>query len=225
MEKIIQGLTIKDLRAKYPDKFLSSEAIFGHINRGDKIFIGTGCGEPQFLVNSLIEYVRSHPKAFFDAEVLHVWTLGVAPYADAKFKHNFRHNSFFIGNSSRDAVNAGIADYTPIFLSEVPGLFRKNAIEVDIALIQTSSADHHGYMSLGVSVDIVKAACDKAKIVIAQINKQMPRIHGDGFIHINDVDFIIAHDEPLLEFAPEAEDNQVAEKIGNYVSRLIMDGV
>ncbi len=100
----------------------------------------------------MIKYVQAHPKAFFDAEVLHIRSLGVAPYTSEKFRQNFRHNSFFIGDSTRSAVNTGVADYTPVFLSQVPGLFHSGLARVDVALIQTSPPDEHGYMSLGVSV-------------------------------------------------------------------------
>ncbi|HWR58930.1 MAG TPA: hypothetical protein VN328_08585, partial [Thermodesulfovibrionales bacterium] len=148
---------LEEMAKLYPEKFASENSVFGHIHPGNRIFIGTGCGEPQYLVRALIEYVRSHPKAFFDAELLQVWTLGVAPYAAEKFKDNFRHNSFFIGSNTREAVNSGLADYTPIFLSQVPGLFHNRYVPVDVALIQTSFPDEHGYMSLGISVDIVKA--------------------------------------------------------------------
>ncbi len=211
------------MKKRYPGKFASEEKIFSHVHRGDRIFIGTGCGEPQYLVRALIQYAKSHPKAFFDTEVFHVWTLGVAPYTDEKFKDNFRHNSFFVGNNTRDAVNKGFADYTPIFLSEVPDLLRRRIVPVDVALIQTSPPDNHGYMSLGVSVDIVKAAAENAAVVIAQVNAQMPRVLGDSFIHIDDVEYIIPYDEPLLEYSTEAEGG-IAERIGKYVSRLIQDG-
>ena len=214
---------LDEMRKLYPEKFVSEEKIFNCIHRGDRIFLGTACGEPQYLVRALIDYVESHPKAFFDAEVLHVWTLGVAPYTDEKFKSNFRHNSFFIGDNTRNAVNIGMADYTPIFLSEVPGLFYRGLVPVDVALIQTSPPDNHGYMSLGVSVDIVKAATEKASRVIAQVNSNMPRVHGDGFIHIEDVDFIIRYDESILEYHADA-DNKIAQRLGKYVSRLIRDG-
>ncbi|CAD7782819.1 MAG: hypothetical protein KCCBMMGE_01551 [Candidatus Methanoperedenaceae archaeon GB37] len=155
--------------------------------------------------------------------MLQVWTLGVAPYTDEKFKQNFRHNSFFIGNNIRDAVNKGLADYTPIFLSEIPNLFYRGLIPIDVALVQTSPPDKHGYMSLGISVDITKAAVETAKLVVAQVNSNMPRVHGDGFIHIKDVDFIIPHDEPILEYKSEA-DTETAQRIGKYVSSLIEDG-
>jgi acyl-CoA hydrolase/GNAT superfamily N-acetyltransferase len=214
---------LDEARRKYPEKFAPEAAIFSRIHRGDTIFISTGCGEPQYLVGALIDYVKSHPNAFFDAEVFHVWTLGVAPYTDEKFKRNFRHNSFFIGNNTRAAVNQGLADYSPIFLSQIPRLFHLKRVPVDVALIQTSSPDKHGYMSLGVSVDITKAATENASLVIAQVNANMPRVHGDGFIHITDVDFILPYDEPLLEYQASVDDD-VAQRIGKYVSRLIEDG-
>lgn len=214
---------IAALRELEPEKFAPEEQIFSHIHRGDRIFISTGCGEPQYLVNALIEYVRAHPKAIFDAEVFHVWTLGVAPYTDLKFKQNFRLNSFFISNSSRESVNAGLADYSPVFLSHVPDLIRRGLVPVDVALIQVSRPDEHGYMSLGVSVDITKAAVDRAPLVIAQVNAHMPRVHGDSFVHINQVNFLIPHDEPLLEFQDNVPD-EVADRIGDYVARIVQDG-
>jgi acyl-CoA hydrolase/RimJ/RimL family protein N-acetyltransferase len=213
----------EEMKRIYPEKFGSEAEIFSHIHRGDRIFIHTACGEPQYLVQALIQYVESNPKAFFDAEVFQVWTLGVAPYTDEKFKYNFRHNSFFVGPNSREAVNRGMADYTPIFLSRVPDLFYRGMVPINVALVQTSPPDAHGYMSLGVSVDIVKAAVEKASIVIAQINNHMPRVHGDGFINIENVDFIICHDEPLLEYEAVLPD-EVAQQIGKYVARIVQDG-
>ena len=208
------------MKDTYPEKFISEDKIFGHIHPGDRIFIGTGCGEPQYLVQAFIRYIESHPKACSDVEV---WTLGVAPYTDEKFRHNFRYNSFFVGTNMRDAINMGMADYTPVFLSEVPDLFHRRAVPIDVAFIQTSPSDHHDHLSLGVSVDIVKAAVESASLVIAQVNSHMPRVRGDGFIHIEDVNYIIPYDEPILEFHPEA-DNDIAQRIGRYVSRLIQDG-
>lgn len=215
--------TLDEIRRLYPEKFASEEKIFGNIHPGDRIFIGTGCGEPQRLVRALADYIRSHPKAFFDAEVFQVWNLGVSPYSDEMFKDNFRFNSFFIGKSTRDAVNKGLSDYTPIFLSAVPDLFRKKRVPVDIALIQTSLPDAHGYMSLGISVDIVKAAAENASLVIVQINSKMPRVHGDTFIHLKNVDFVVTCDEPLLEFEGNVPD-EIAQRIGKYVSQIVQDG-
>ncbi len=214
---------ISEIEKKHPEKCASENEIFGRIHRGDHIFIGTGCGEPQYLVKALTGYVESHPKAIFDAEVFHVWTLGVAPYTDEKFKYNFRHDSFFVGNDTRQAVNKGVADYTPVFLSQVPHLLSTGVVPVDVALIQTSPPDNHGYMSLGISVDITKAAAEKASLVVAQVNENMPRVHGDAFVHIDDIDFLVLYDEPLLEYEPKVSD-EIAEQIGKYVSRLVEDG-
>jgi acyl-CoA hydrolase/GNAT superfamily N-acetyltransferase len=215
--------TLEDWRKKFPDKFAPEETAFQCIHRGDTIFIGSACAEPQYLVQGLIRYVQSHPKAFFDTEVLGVRTLGVAPYATEKFKDNFRLNSFFIGDSTREAVNTGLADYTPVFLSEVPELFRQGLERVDVALIQTSLPDEHGYLSLGVSVDIVKAAAQTARVVVAQVNRYMPRVHGDTFIHMDKVDILVPYDEPILEYADPA-DTAIAQRIGKYVAKLVEDG-
>jgi acyl-CoA hydrolase/GNAT superfamily N-acetyltransferase len=214
---------LDEMKEAYPEKFVPENKVISVIHRGAHLFIGTGCGEPQHLVGALAEYVGSHPKAFFDAEVFHLWTLGVAPYADDKFKHNFRHNSFFIGDNTRDAVNTGLADYTPIFLSQVPELLQRKYIPIDVALVQTTQPDSNGYMSLGVSVDITKAAVENASVVIAQVNSNMPRVHGDTFIHMKDVDFIVPHDEPLLEYKPEIS-GELVQQIGKYVARIVEDG-
>ncbi len=214
---------LDELKKSYPEKFPTLDRIFSNIHPGQRIFIGSGCGEPQCLVRELINYVGSNPKAFFDTELLQVWNLGVSPYTDEKFRENFRCNSFFIGENIRDSVNKGFADYTPVFLSAVPDLFRRKRIPIDLALIQTSMPDKHGYMSLGISVDIVKAAAENASVVIAQINSQMPRTHGDTFLSMRDVDFIMHCDEPLLEYETHVPD-EIGQKIGTYVSRIIQDG-
>ncbi len=213
---------LEKYKKEYPQKFASEEEIFSHIRAGDKIFIGTGCGEPLYLVQSLIQYVESHPKAFSDAEILNVWTLGVAPYVERKFQKYFRHNSFFISNNTRAAINNGLADYTPVFLSSVPDLFRHKIVPVDVALIQVSVPDEHGFVSLGISVDIVKAAAESADIVIAQVNSHMPRVYGDSFIHLQDLDFILHRDEALLEFEMDAS-GEVTQQIGKYISEIVHD--
>jgi len=207
----------------YTEKCLPVDRIMSHIHRGDRIFVGTGCAEPQYLIHVLMDYVKAHPKAFTDAEIIYVWTLGIAPYVEEEFQYNFRLNSFFISDNTRNPVNKGMADYTPIFLSHVPNLLYQGMVPIDVALIQTSTPDDHGYVSLGVSVDIVKAAVETSSLVIAQVNSYMPRVHGDGFIHLDDVDFIIPHDEPLPEYEAKAPD-EVVKKIGRYVAKLVRDG-
>lgn len=210
-------------KQQYPKKFVPEINIFSHIHAGDRIFIGTACGEPQYLSKALIRYVESNPKALLDAEVLHIWSLGVAPYADARFKRNFRQSAFFIGEYTRETINRGEGDYSPVFLSQVPRLIRRSMIPIDVALIQTTPPDEHGYMSLGVSVDIVKAAVGKASLVIAQVNNRMPRVHGDTFLHIKDISFIVHHDEPLLEYEPTVP-GDIAERIGRHVASIVEDG-
>jgi len=214
---------LEEFKKLHPEKFASEEEIFSHIHAGDRIFIGTGCGEPQYLVSALVNYVRNHPKAFLDAELIHVWTLGVAPYTDEKFQENFRLDSFFVGDSTRNSVNRGAADYTPVFLSVVPDLFRSELIPVDVALIQTSLPDKHGYLSLGISVDVVESAVEMADLVVAQVNVNMPRTHGDGFINIKDIDFLLPYDEPLLEYSVKAP-SDIVQRIGRYVASIIEDG-
>ena len=214
----------KDIKKRWPSKFRDQERfIFQGIRPGDRIFVGTGCGEPQFLVSSLFDFVKQQPKAFLDAEIINIVTLGVAPYTDEKFKDNVRLNSFFIGDSTRRAVNRAEADYTPVFLSQLPGLIRSGRIPLDVALVQTSLPDAEGKMNLGVSVDIVLAAVEKAGMVIAQPNSFMPAVEGDGWIGMDDVDYIIPHDEPLLEYI-ENPPGSVAKRIGDYVARIVEDG-
>ncbi len=215
--------SLEGLRQRYPDKFVSENRVFGQIHPGNRIFIGTGCGEPQYLVGSLIRYVQSHPKSFVDAELLQVWTLGITPYLDEKFKENFRHNFFFIGANTRETINKGIADYSPVFLWQVPELFRKKFIPIDVAFIQTSLPDEHGYFSLGISVDIVKSAVENASLVIAQVNSSMPRVLGETFIHAKDINFILPYHEPLLEFEFNVPD-EISNRIGTYVAQIVQDG-
>lgn len=214
---------LEKFKKRYPEKFVPEKDLFGHIRRGSSIFIGTACGEPQNLLGSLIRYVENTPHTIYGTQIIHIWTLGVAPYANKKFKINFRHNSFFISDSSRQMVNEGLADYTPTFLSEIPSLFRRGIITIDVALVQLSEPDEEGLMSLGVSVDIVKSAVEQARLVIAQVNRHMPRVRGDAMVDIRDVDFILPHDEPLLEYTPDPP-GEVTEKIGTYVSRIVQDG-
>jgi len=225
MAEILESsnISIEELRKTYPEKFATEKAIFGDVKLGARMFVSTACGEPQYLLKALVSYIESYPKAFLDAELFQVVTLGVGPYNAAKYKHNFRNNSFFISETTRAAINNGEADYTPAFMSEIPALFTRGLVPVDVALIQTSLPDRYGLVNLGVSVDIVKAALQQARLIIAQVNSYMPRVHGDGFIHVKDIDFIIPHDEPLLEYSPKVK-GEVVQRIGEYVARLVQDG-
>jgi len=205
-------------RRSYDDKKSSLKEALGFIKTGDHIFIGSACGEPQYLVRGLVEKA-SH---LADNEILHVHTLGVAPYAKPRYSDRFRLNAFFVGINTRQAVAEGRADYTPIFLSELPRLISRGMIPIDVALIQVTPPDEHGFCSLGVSVEITKTAAEKAKLVIAQVNRQMPRVLGDSFIHISNIDVVVEHDEPILEL-PRPEKDIVSERIARYVAELIND--
>lgn len=175
-------------------------------------------------MKTFIDYVQAYPHAIFDAELIQVWHLGAAPYIDGKFKENFRLNSFFIGEGVRDAVNNTSADYTPVFLSSVPDLIYREIIPIDVALIQTSPPDNVGNMSLGIGVDVARAVIDSAAIIVAQTNSNMPRIQGDGIINIDDVDFIVSQDETLLEYNNTGLPEEISQRIGMHVARIIEDG-
>jgi acyl-CoA hydrolase/GNAT superfamily N-acetyltransferase len=211
------------LRAKYPGKFTTLDKAFGDIRRGNELFIGSGCGEPRFLVRSLAEFAGANPKAFFDVEVIHLWNFGPAEYADEKMRRNFRLNSFFVCDATLAAVASGLGDYTPIFPGQVPRAFARGFIDLDVALVQVSLPDRDGLMSLGVSVDIVKAAVKRAELVIAQVNAHMPRVPGDTFIHADDADYLFHFDEPLLEYRFSPPD-EVTAAIGRHVARIVRDG-
>ena len=223
MKKASKSIPLGALKKRYPEKFASGEVAFRHIRWGDRILIGSGCGVPQHLLKSLMDHVRSDPKSLLDAEIFQIWAMGDAPYADERFQENFRHNSFFIGKNVREAVNKGLADYTPVSFSDLPDMFRRGLIPIDVAIIQVSSPDKKGDMSLGISVDIVRSAVERASLVIAQVNRRMPRTCGDGTINIRDVDYMIPCDEPLLEYRGSV-DPEVAGKMQGYLSRLVHDG-
>ncbi|MEM2878225.1 MAG: GNAT family N-acetyltransferase [Candidatus Hadarchaeales archaeon] len=191
----------------------------GMVKTGDHIFIGSACGEPQYLVRGLVEKADH----LSDNEILHVHTLGVAPYAEPRYSERFRLNAFFVGVNAREAVAEGRADYTPVFLSELPKLILRGMVPIDVALIQVTPPDEHGFCSLGVSVEITKTATKVAKLVIAQVNRHMPRVLGDSFVHVSEIDAFVEHDEPILELQP-SEGDIVSDRIAKYVSDLIDDG-
>jgi len=208
-----------DWRVRYADKIRTVDQAIATIRRGDKVFIGSGAAEPQTLVKSLIESAGR----LADTRIMHIMTLGVAPYTEEKFTDQFRHNAFFIGANTRKAVSEGRADYTPVFLSEIPPLFKTGQITIDVALIQVSPPDKYGFCSFGVSTDVVKSAAEAATKVIAEINPQMPRALGDCFISMEDIDMAVPVDEPLLYSVRERADD-VAKRIGRNIASLIEDG-
>ena len=206
-------------QTRYEEKLRTAQEAVAAVQSADHIFIGSGAAEPQRLVEALVERAG----AVFGAEIVHIMTLGIAPYAEPKWGDNFRHNALFIGPNVRSAVQEGRADYTPIFLSEIPTLFRTGRVPVDVALIQVSPPDRHGYCSYGVSVDVVKSATESAALVIAEVNERMPRALGDAFIHLDDIDFLVPVDYPILE-ANHPEPDEIAHNIGRHIASLVEDG-
>ncbi len=206
-------------KEKYKEKISAAAAAMKLIKSGNSIFIGTGCGQPQHLVNALVQY-SSH---IYDAHIIHLLTMGTAPYANEKFREKFKMNSFFIADNVRDALQKGIGDYTPIFLSEIPLEFETGRIPVDVALISVTPPDVNGLCSLGVSVDIVKSAAANARYVIAQVNSRMPRTFGDSFIHINTIDMLVPADEDIIE-VPVPKSDETLRRIGQNIARLVEDG-
>ncbi len=208
-----------DWKEKYKDKISTAASAMKLIKSGYSIFIGTGCGQPQHLVNALVK----HSDHIYDAHIVHLLTMGAAPYADEKFREKFKMNSFFIADNVRDALQKGIGDYTPIFLSEIPVEFETGRIPIDVALIMVTPPDVNGLCSLGVSVDIVKSAAANARYVVAQVNEKMPRTFGDSFIHVNSIDVLVPYDDDIIEI-PIPEPDETLRRIGQNIARLVEDG-
>ncbi len=207
---------ILDWEEIYKNRLMDAKSALEGIRRGARVFIGSACGEPQLLVMSLIE-ISSH---LADTELIHFLSVGEAPYADERFNENFRHNALFIGSSTRKAIQEGRADYTPIFLSEVPLLMLRGRMPIDVALITVSPPDKNGYVSLGVSVDITKTAAEVADYVVGEVNPHMPRTLGDSFLHVSQIDAFVKNEAPLLEFQSKSPDF-IAEKIGQQIAELV----
>lgn len=208
-----------DWQATHAGKIVDLPTAIRAIPAGRRILVGSGAAVPNRLVEGLVE-VGDH---LADNELVHLMTLGPAPYAQPGMERRFRHTAFFIGPNVRGAVQEGRADFMPVFLSEIPALIRSRRLQIDVALVQVSPPDDHGYVSLGVSVDIVRAAVENADLVIAEVNPNMPRTLGDSFLHIDAIQHLIPVDYPLPELLPQAED-PVTTEIGRLVASLVPDG-
>ena len=203
----------------YRSKLMTAREAMGCVESGMRVYIHPGCAEPEALVEALMErapYVK-------DVEVVHLLTLGTSPYCAPEMSESFRHNALFVGGNVREAVQAGRADYTPIFLSEVECLFESGEMPIDVAFIQVSPPDSHGYCSFGVGVDTTLTAAKCAHRVVAQVNAQMPRTYGDSFIHVSELDAVVEVPRPLCEIR-ENKITDLFRQIGTYVSSLIEDG-
>jgi acyl-CoA hydrolase/GNAT superfamily N-acetyltransferase len=197
----------------------SAKEALRKVRSGMRVFVGSGCAAPQKLLTAL----AARGTDVFDVEIVHILTFADALYAKRDLIENFRHNAFFIGPNVRKAVNEGVADYTPIFLSEIPALFREKKLHLDVALIQVSPPDSHGFCSFGVSVDVVKAAVESADIVIAEVNSRMPRTLGDSFVHVSRIHSLVQSDLPIYEFTVQPPSPE-SVRIGEFIASLVENG-
>lgn len=209
-----------NLKDVCPEKLLTPEESVKKIKNGSRVFIGTGCGEPQRLIKAMIE----NP-AIQDIVIYQMLSSTLSRYVnDENFLSRFSIKLFFISVLMRKSAFEGKIDYIPAYLSQIPKLFESHEIGLDVALIQVSPPDEYGYCSLGISVDITLSGMNNADLVIAQVNPHMPRTWGDGLVHINEFDYLVEYPEPILQSMPGVKNQTVIERIGHYVNMLVDDG-
>ncbi len=204
---------------RYESRLTTAEEAVKPIQSGQRIFLTGNCSVPQKLLEALVQRARS----LEDVEIVQVLTVGPAPHADPEMQGHLRVNTLFISPNVRQAVHEGRADFTPVLLSEVPLLFKEDHLPLDAVLIQVSPPDEHGFCSLGIEAGLVKTPAQVAKIVIAEVNEQMPRTLGDSFIHFSKIDYAVPVNYPLAEL-PMGETNDLSMKIGQHIAELIEDG-
>ena len=205
---------------EYASKIVDAQEAVPKIKRGSRVFIGTGCGEPQHLIRAMVE-----DQQLQDIMIYQMLSSTLSQFVDDEsFTRRFSLKLFFISQSMRKAAFEGKIDYIPSYLSQIPRLFASHRIGLDVALVQVSPPDKFGYCSLGVSVDITRSAVEHSLVVIAQVNPRMPRTWGDSFVHVDEIDWLVPHEEPLVEALPTIKDNEVSRRIGHYVAQLVDDG-
>src|SRR5687768_1533798 len=201
-------------------KFVTAAEAVKIINSGNRVFIHGGAATPVTLVNAL----QARHNELHNVELVSITTLGDVNFNNELYRKSFFFNSLFVSAATRQIANSEYGDYVPVFLSEIPQLFRRSILPIDVALIHVSPADSHGYCSLGTSVDVARAAADVAKKVIAQVNPLMPRTHGDGFIHLSKIDYLVESRIPLPEINYNNKITPAIEAIGRNVASLVEDG-
>lgn len=221
IEKPISAPWVK----KYNSKVVTADEAVKVIKSNDKIIVQPGCAVPLELINAMVR----RKDALENVEIYHILVVGDLPYVKPGMEKHFRHKAFFIGGNTRIAINEGRGEFIPIFLSEVTMLFKRGVLQADVALVHVSPPDEHGFCSYGIDVGNIKTPAERAKCIIAQVNKQMPRGLGNSFIHVNKIDYIVEIDEPLAELPqidPDASPEmlEVYDKIGSHISQLIEDG-
>jgi len=203
----------------FHDKLVPAEVALRAVRSGDVVYVHPGCATPQRLLDALV----GRAAELADVRIVHLMSLGRADYVAPGMEPHFRHVALFCGKNAREAVNAGRADYVPIFLSEIPRLLRSGPLKPDVALVHVSPPDEHGFCSFGVGVECTKAAAEAATVVIAQVNPAMPRVLGDNFVHVRNVTHFVEADDPLPEL-PRVRMSPSFEEIGRNVASLIEDG-
>ncbi len=205
--------------SQYESRLTTAEDAVKTIQSRQRIFLTGNCSVPQNILAALV----NRAPELEDVEIIQVLTIGPAPHAEPGLEKSFRINNLFIGSNVRQAIHEGRADFTPVFLSEVPLLFRNGILPLDVALIHVAPPDEHGFCSLGIEAGLVKTPAQVARSVIAEVNEQMPRTLGDSFIHISKIDHVIPVNYSLAEL-PMGETNELSMKIGGYIATLIEDG-
>ncbi len=214
-------MSVPEWQQRLPaEKVVTTREALASISNGCRVFIGTGCGEPQHLIHAMVA-----DKSIWDIMIYQMLSHTLVPYLDdPSFGSRFLLKLFFISESMRKAAYEGKIDYLPTYLSQIPRLFENYHIGLDVALIQVSPPDQYGYCSLGVSVDITRSAVASAELVIAQVNPVMPRTWGDSLVHTDDIDFFVPFAEALVTYMPDQPDERISRRIGHYISQLVRDG-
>ena len=208
-----------DWKTEYARKRVSAADALACVKSGDRVVIGHACGEPLALVDALVARAGD----LRDVEINHMVAMGKGEYCRPECAESFFHKSLFVGASTREAVRDGRGDYVPVFFSEIPKLFTEGYLSPDVVLMQVSPPDKHGFCSFGISVDYTKPAAQVAKTVVAQVNLNMPRTHGDSFIHVSKLDLIVEAGTPIIELSPPAI-GEVEQAIGQNIAGLVEDG-
>ncbi len=208
-----------NLQEYCPEKLMTPEKGAKKISNGSRVFIGTGCGEPQHLIKAM-----AADQTIQDIVIYQMLSSTLSRYMnDVDFLNRFSLKLFFISVAMRQAAFEGKIDYIPVYLSQIPEIFKSREIGLDVALIQVSPPDRFGFCSLGISVDITQAGMQAAEVVIAQVNPEMPRTSGDSLVHVDEIDYLVMHQEPLVEAIPEEKNQKIVDRIGHYINQLVDD--